>query len=88
MPYHNRLPTGAHLTEVVLLGFALIALAVRFFIIRDPVLLALLRDPGLRERIGAANRAKAVREFDQETMFATYAALYSGDGAVAPVPAS
>lgn len=44
-------------------------------------MLTLLRDPQLRGRIGTANRAKAVREFDQEAMFATYAALYGGDQA-------
>ena len=42
-------------------------------------LLALLRDPGLSARTGAANRAKAEREFDQAAMFATYAALYTKD---------
>lgn len=39
-------------------------------------LLALLRDPGLRRRVGAANRATAARRFDQETMFQAYAALF------------
>lgn len=42
-------------------------------------LLALLRDPAGRARIGAANRAKALREFDQERMFAAYAALFDGE---------
>jgi glycosyltransferase involved in cell wall biosynthesis len=41
-------------------------------------MLTLLQDPELRGRIGAANRAKAIREFDQQSMFATYAALYQG----------
>jgi glycosyltransferase involved in cell wall biosynthesis len=39
-------------------------------------LLALLRDPALRQSIGAANRAKAARDYDQETMFQAYAALF------------
>ncbi len=39
-------------------------------------LLALLRDPARRQRIGAANRDKAAREYDQETMFQAYAALF------------
>jgi glycosyltransferase involved in cell wall biosynthesis len=38
-------------------------------------LLALLRDPALRQSIGAANRAKAARDYDQEMMFQAYAAL-------------
>lgn len=41
-------------------------------------ILKLLKDPGLRGRIGAANRAKAEREFDQRKMFANYEALYRG----------
>lgn len=41
-------------------------------------LVALLRDPALRARIGAANRAKALRDFNQETMFGAYAALFDG----------
>ena len=45
-------------------------------------MLALLRDPALRGRIGSANREKAIREFDQETMFATYGALYAGKSTV------
>jgi glycosyltransferase involved in cell wall biosynthesis len=39
-------------------------------------LLMLLSDPDLRRTIGAANRAKAVRDFDQETMFQAYAGLF------------
>lgn len=38
----------------------------------------LVSDPSLARRVGAANRAKAVREFDQERMFATYAELWRG----------
>ena len=41
---------------------------------------ALLADPALRQRIGAANRARAAREYDQETMFQAYAGLFD-DGA-------
>jgi glycosyltransferase involved in cell wall biosynthesis len=39
-------------------------------------LVALLRDPDLRQGIGTANRAKAIRDFDQEKMFLAYAALF------------
>ncbi len=35
----------------------------------------LLRDPVLRGRLGAANRARAEQEFNQEAMFAAHAAL-------------
>ena len=38
----------------------------------------LLRDPALRRDIGAQNRAKAERDYDQETMFQAYAALFGG----------
>lgn len=38
----------------------------------------LVLDSSLARRIGAANRAKAVREFDQEHMFAAYAKLWRG----------
>ncbi len=36
----------------------------------------LLGDPALRARLGAANRARAEAEFDQERMFAAYAGLF------------
>lgn len=36
----------------------------------------LLADPALRERVGAANRARAEAAYDQEAMFATHAALW------------
>jgi glycosyltransferase involved in cell wall biosynthesis len=39
---------------------------------------ALLRHPGLRGRLGAANRAKAAAEFDQAAMFRAYGALFDG----------
>ena len=39
-------------------------------------LAALLADPAAARALGAANRARAERDFDQETMFATYAALF------------
>ncbi len=40
-------------------------------------LATLLRDPARRAEIGARNHAKAIRDFDQETMFGEYAdALY------------
>jgi len=38
----------------------------------------LLAAPRLRARVGAANRDKARRDYDQETMFAAYAALFDG----------
>ncbi len=38
----------------------------------------LLKDAALRARLGAANRAKAERDYDEETMFARYAALIEG----------
>jgi len=41
-------------------------------------LTTLLGDAGLRARLGAANRAKAEHDYDQEVMFATYAALFEG----------
>ena len=39
---------------------------------------ALLADPGRRAAIGAANRARAARDHDQEKMFQAYAALFGG----------
>jgi glycosyltransferase involved in cell wall biosynthesis len=42
---------------------------------------ALLRQPDLRRSVGAANRARARRDFDQEVMFAQYAALFDGRAA-------
>ena len=42
-------------------------------------LTALLGDPALRTRIGAANQAKARAEFDQAAMFRAYGALWRGD---------
>ncbi len=41
-------------------------------------LLTLLRDPALRRRVGEANRLKAQTDYDQETMFQAYAALFGG----------
>lgn len=37
----------------------------------------LLRDPALRQSVGAQNRAKAERDYDQETMFQEYATLFA-----------
>jgi glycosyltransferase involved in cell wall biosynthesis len=50
----------------------------------DPASLAaalrpLVRDEALRHRLGALNRAKAERDYDQETMFRSYAALIGDD---------
>ncbi len=42
-------------------------------------LAALLDDAALRARIGAANRATALAAFDQERMFAAYAALFDAE---------
>lgn len=42
------------------------------------VLRPLLQDAALRARLGAENRAKAVHDYDQETMFQAFAALYDG----------
>ena len=39
---------------------------------------ALAHDGGLRARVGAANRAKAEREFDQAAMIEAYARLFAG----------
>jgi glycosyltransferase involved in cell wall biosynthesis len=41
-------------------------------------LLALLDAPALRDRLGAANRARAEQEYDQHSMFQAYAALFDG----------
>ncbi len=41
-------------------------------------LLTLLRDPDLRRRVGEANRAKVQKDYDQESMFQAYAALFGG----------
>ncbi|MGC8476481.1 MAG: glycosyltransferase [Acetobacteraceae bacterium] len=45
-------------------------------------MLALAADPELRAALGAANRAEAARSYDQETMFAAYAALF--DATIGP----
>ena len=45
-------------------------------------MLALAADPARRAALGAANRAEAARSYDQETMFAAYAALF--DAAMGP----
>jgi glycosyltransferase involved in cell wall biosynthesis len=42
------------------------------------LLAALLANPADRVRIGAANRAKAERDFDQSVMFKTWRALWTG----------
>ena len=49
---------------------------------KDAVLLRdalqpLVLDPALRARVGAANRAKALAEFDEGVMIARYRALYA-----------
>ena len=40
----------------------------------------LLADAALRQRIGAANRAKAERDFDEQGMFHAWRALFDGTG--------
>lgn len=42
-------------------------------------LAALLAQPDLRRELGAANRARAVREYGQEAMFQSYRALFMGE---------
>jgi glycosyltransferase involved in cell wall biosynthesis len=42
-------------------------------------LVALLRQPALRRAVGAANRARAEHDYDQETMFRAWRALFDGD---------
>jgi glycosyltransferase involved in cell wall biosynthesis len=54
-----------------------------FVVARDAAALAeamaaLLADPARRGAIGNANRARAERDYDQETMFQAYAALFGG----------
>jgi glycosyltransferase involved in cell wall biosynthesis len=41
-------------------------------------IIALARDPALRDSVGAANAARADAEFDERRMIARYAALYTG----------
>jgi glycosyltransferase involved in cell wall biosynthesis len=58
-----------------------------FLASRDDAALAaaikpLLLQPGLRREIGAANRAKALRDYDEEQMFAAYAAIFDGKPAL------
>jgi glycosyltransferase involved in cell wall biosynthesis len=45
------------------------------------VLVAALRDPARGRAIGAANRAKAARDYDAERMFRAYAELFDGEPA-------
>ena len=59
----------ANLPHISALGDAALASALR----------PLLRDGALRSRVGEANRRKAERDYDQETMFRTYAALLDGE---------
>ena len=64
----------------------------RFVVAQDAqaladALAALLADPQAARALGAANRARAVRDFDQAAMFAAYAALFRA-AAAAPSGAS
>jgi glycosyltransferase involved in cell wall biosynthesis len=45
-------------------------------------LVSLLRQPALRRAVGAANRARAERDYDQETMFHAWRALFDGAATV------
>jgi glycosyltransferase involved in cell wall biosynthesis len=45
---------------------------------------ALLEDPKLRRRVGAENRAKAEREYDEAAMFLRYEQIFSGHAGNAP----
>ena len=63
--------------------------------VNDPIALAaaaarLLDEPGLRERLGAAARERATREFDHRVMARRSLALYEGvlSGRPAPGPAA
>lgn len=54
-----------------------------FIVAKDDAALAgaigtLLRDPAAARRLGAANRAKAERDYDEAAMFRSYAALFDG----------
>jgi glycosyltransferase involved in cell wall biosynthesis len=44
----------------------------------EKTLHALVLDEGLRKRVGAANRARAVGDYDEDVMIARYAHLYGG----------
>lgn len=43
------------------------------------MIMAQLRDPDLRARLGAANRARAAAEFDEQRMFDAYGSLFAGE---------
>lgn len=60
-----------------------------FVVPREDAMLAgalgtLVADAGLRARLGAANREKARGDYDQESMFAAYGALFDGTGGGGP----
>jgi glycosyltransferase involved in cell wall biosynthesis len=71
---------------------AMVAEANRAFLTpREPealaeALAALLANPGLRARLGDANRARAEAAYDQEAMFTTHAALWRDPMAAVPAP--
>jgi L-malate glycosyltransferase len=44
---------------------------------------SLISDPALRQRVGAANRAKAVAEFGQVRMMTAWQALFDGTATAA-----
>jgi glycosyltransferase involved in cell wall biosynthesis len=83
----SALPVAA--TEVGDLRAMLSAANLPYLAARDDAALAaalrpLLGDAGLRARIGAANRAKAEEDYDEEVMFARYAALIDGGPSLLP----
>jgi len=49
-------------------------------------LVTLANDPALRARIGQANRARAIAQFDETVMAARYAALYGSALGLAGFP--
>lgn len=51
----------------------------RYDVALASMLMALLRDGGLRERLGAANQARAMAHFDEAQMCAAYGRLFSGE---------
>nr|WP_294507702.1 glycosyltransferase [uncultured Rhodopila sp.] len=77
-----RLPVAA--TDVGDVRLMLAAANQGFVVQKDAAalgdaLLRLVREPDLRRAIGAANRARAEQEYDQEGMFAAWASVFDGN---------
>lgn len=51
----------------------------RYDVALASMIMALLRDSGLRRRLGAANQARAAAHFDEAQMCAAYGRLFSGE---------